>query len=196
MAHIQKVHEENCKFEVLSDHILQSSLHAGQGSGHIDVVFDVYRNQSIKHAERVSRGSQDGVKFKTIRSGHNIRNWRRLLTCTVTKNKVTKFLADSWQEPSRREKLGDKTMLVASQELCFKLTASTYEEVDILANTQEEADTCLFLHAQHAALTHSLVIMADDTDVFIISLGLSSSINCKMYIRLGTKSHVRMIDIS
>ena len=35
----------------------KSSLHAGQGSGRIDVVFDVYRNQSIKHAERVSRGS-------------------------------------------------------------------------------------------------------------------------------------------
>ena len=38
----------------------------------IDVVLDVYRNQSIKNAEHVSRGSQDGVKFKTIRSGHRI----------------------------------------------------------------------------------------------------------------------------
>ena len=35
-------------------------------------------------------------------------------------------------------------MFVASQELCLKLTASTYEEVDILATTQEEADTCYF----------------------------------------------------
>ena len=95
MALIQKVHGGNCTFEELSDHIFQSSLHAGQGSDRIDVVFDVYRNQSIKHAERVSRGSQDGVKFKTIRSGHKIKNWRRLLTCTETKNRLTKFLADS-----------------------------------------------------------------------------------------------------
>ena len=88
-------------------------------------------------------------------------------------------------------------MFVASQELCFKLTASTYEEVDILATNQEEADTPLFLHAQYAALTHqSLVILADDTDVFIISLELSSPINNNMYFRHSTKSHVRMIDIS
>ena len=55
----------------------------------------------------------------------------------------------------------------------------------------------MFLHAQHAALTYqSLVILADDTDTFIISLGLSSPINSNMYIRRCTKSHVRMIDIS
>ena len=87
----------------------------------------------------MSRGSQEGVKFKTIRAGHKIKNWRRLLTCTETKNKFTKFLADSWQEPSRREKLCGQTMFVACQEWCFKLTCNTCEEVYLLATSQEEA---------------------------------------------------------
>ena len=122
MALIQKIHGKNSIFEELSDHIFQSILHAGQGSDRIDVVFDVYSIQSIKFAECVSRGSQEGVKFKTIRAGHKIKMWRRLLTCTETKNKLTKFLVDSWQETSRREKLCGQTMLVACQERCFKLT--------------------------------------------------------------------------
>ena len=116
-----------------------------------------------------------------------------MLTCTETKNKLTKFLADSWQEPSRREKLCGQTIFVASQERCFKLTCNTCEEVYLLATSQEEADTRLFLHAQ----THrSLVFLADDTDVFVICLGLSSYINCNMNLRRGTKTRVRMVDIA
>jgi len=75
-----------------------------------------------------------------------------LLTCTETKNKLIEFLADSWQAQSRRQKLVGITMFVASQQQCF--TTDTCEEVNNLATSQEEADTPLFLHAQHAALTH------------------------------------------
>ena len=56
MALIQKIHGENRTFEELSDHIFQSSLHAGQGNDRIDVAFNVYRDQSIEFAECVSRG--------------------------------------------------------------------------------------------------------------------------------------------
>ena len=120
-----------------------------------------------------------------------------MLTRTETKNNLTKFLADPWQEPSRREKLCGQTMFVACQERCFKLTCNTCEEVYLLATSQEEADTRLFLHAQNAAQTHrSHVFLADDTDVFVICLGLSCYINCNMYLRRGTKSRVRIVDIA
>ncbi len=95
------------------------------------------------------------------------------------------------------KKLGSQTMNITCQERCFKLTTNTYEEVHILTTTcQEGADTRLFVHAQHAAQTHrSLVILAKDTNVLVIGLNLSSLINCNLYIRHGSKSRVRMINI-
>jgi len=36
----------------------------------IDVVFDVYKETSIKDAERVKRGADTGIQFKNIAPGH------------------------------------------------------------------------------------------------------------------------------
>ena len=44
-----------------------------------------------------------------------------------------------------------RTMLVTSQEKCFKLTSTRCDELQALKLSQEEADTRLLLHAQHAA---------------------------------------------
>lgn len=70
------------------------------------MIFDVYRDQSIKSAEGVTGVSQEGITFKTITPGHKIIFFRRLLACSETKNKLTKFLAESWKAESKREKLG------------------------------------------------------------------------------------------
>ena len=53
------------------------------------------------------------------------------------------------------------------------------------------------MHAHHAARKYqSLVFVADDTGVFIICLSLSSSIHSNIYVRRGTKSRVRLVDIT
>lgn len=88
-------------------------------------------------------------------------------------------------------------MFVTCQEKCYKLTCDTCEEVHALKCSEEEADTRLFLYAQHAAQKyHSIIIVADDTDVFVICLSLSSSINSNIYLRRGTRSRVRMVNIT
>ena len=92
MALIQKLRGENRTFEELSDHIFESALHAAHGSDRIDVIFDVYNSQSIKSAERINRGSNEGVAFNKIRPNHKIQNWRRLLACVDTKNKLTQLV--------------------------------------------------------------------------------------------------------
>ncbi|CAM1318477.1 Uncharacterised protein r2_g2648 [Pycnogonum litorale] len=54
----------------------------------------------------------------------------------------------------------------------------------------------MFLHAKHAA-THykTIILVADDTDVLMISLHLSRTIDSQLFIRRGTKVRVRMIDV-
>ena len=47
----------------LADNMLSMVLHEGTDSQRIDVVFDVYRDSSIKNAEREKRGSESGHEY-------------------------------------------------------------------------------------------------------------------------------------
>ena len=78
------------------------------------------------------------------------------------------------------------------------MTSGQWEEVTELKSTQEEADTRLLLHSLHAAESgyKSVVIVADDTDVLVLSLSVSSSIPCPMYQKCGTKNKIRFLDIN
>ena len=101
MGLTDKLHGENRTFCELSDHVFSQILH-GHGSGSIDVVFDVYHSDSMKSAERIQRGSTEGIAFSNIMPGHKINNWRRLLSCTESKNKLTAVLAEG-TEVSRKK---------------------------------------------------------------------------------------------
>ena len=82
---VQKVNGENITFD---ETVLKQVLLDGQKSrriGRIGVVFDVYIGESIKTAERVNRGSKDVIVFSQIKGGHWIKNWKRMLTSTKTK---------------------------------------------------------------------------------------------------------------
>ena len=91
MGLMNKLHGENQTFSELSDHVFSQMLHAGHGSDRIDVVFDMYHSGSI---------------ISAYMPGHNIKNWRRLLSCTESNNKLTAFLAESWKKQKCRETLG------------------------------------------------------------------------------------------
>ena len=77
---------ENRTFSELSYHVFSQMLHARHGSDKMDVVFD-----SIKSAEGIQRGSSEGEAFSNIMPGQKINNWRRLLSCTESKNQLLPF---------------------------------------------------------------------------------------------------------
>ena len=55
----------------------------------------------------------------------------------------------------------------------------------------------LLLHAKHASSNYkSMVIVTEDTDVFIICLSIFRQISGNMYIQYGTKNRLHHIDIS
>ena len=92
------VHGENLTFDELSNNVRMKILNDGHGSGQIDVVFDLYKEQSIKAAEWVNLGSKDGIVVNQIKLGHRIKNWKRLLATTESNNKIKRFLVDGWKE--------------------------------------------------------------------------------------------------
>lgn len=167
-------------------------------SRRIDVVFDVYKETSIKDAERANRSASTGVHFKNIQPGHNIQQWRKLLGSSSNKASLIKFLVEEWKAPQHKEKLSDKELYVTCEQLCFKITKEQWEEAAELRSSQEEADTRLLLHALHAAESgyKSVIISAEDTDVMVLSLGMCDKIPSHMFQKCGTKNRTRFLDIT
>ncbi|KAG1660199.1 hypothetical protein GQR58_022121 [Nymphon striatum] len=160
-------------------------------------VFDLYQDQSIKAAERINRGSKCGIMFNQIKPGHRIKNWKRILASTESKAKLTIFLAENWKEECRRSKLGSIILMVITGEQCFKITKDEVTEMTELRSTHEEADTRMMIHAKHAAVNfRTVVVISEDTDVFVILLSLHSQIGTKVLLRRGKKNAMRLIDIS
>ena len=79
-------------------------------------------------------------------------------------------------------------MFQTPQQLCIR--------GDRVREQHEEADTRIPLHAKHASGNYSsIVIVAEDTDVFILSLAFQSKINSTMYIKCGSATRIRYIDV-
>ncbi|KAI3381643.1 hypothetical protein SNEBB_009797, partial [Seison nebaliae] len=110
--------------------------------------------------------------------------------------KLIDFILEQWKQPQRREQLAQRTVFFTSGEKCFKLSSNSVSEVAELASTHEEADTRILLHAKHASGNYSaIVIVAEDTDVFILCLAFQSQIDSAMYIKCGSASRIRYIDV-
>ena len=131
------VHGDNLTFDELSDTVLKKVLNDGSGIVRIDVVFDIYLEQSIETAERAHPGSKQGLVFSQIKAEHRIKNWKRILASVESKAKLTTFLAENWQEQHQREKLGDTILMVTSGEKCFRITKDDVTEIPELETTHE-----------------------------------------------------------
>jgi hypothetical protein len=66
---VQKTHGDHKTFGEVSEQVIMSALNVAGSSRRVDVVFDVYKEISIKNAERVNRGS--GVLFTCMDTEFN-----------------------------------------------------------------------------------------------------------------------------
>ena len=77
MSIVQRMKGDHKTFAELADTILRMILNEHPQSSRVDVVFYVYREVSIKNAERKKRNTVPGTQFKNICAGHIIQQWRR-----------------------------------------------------------------------------------------------------------------------
>ena len=66
MSLVQKVGHENATFGNVAAAIHSTVLREGQQSSRIDVVFDTYRETSIKNIKRTQRGEEEGLQLQNI----------------------------------------------------------------------------------------------------------------------------------
>ena len=60
---VQRVKGDQATFGDIATTILSVALSEGRQSNRIDVVFDTYRQNSIKNSERSARGGETGHQF-------------------------------------------------------------------------------------------------------------------------------------
>ena len=117
----------------------------------IDVVFDTYKELSIKNSERLLRGEESGHQLCNITSTQIVRQWRNFLTRVTNKTSLITFIVSEWRKEACREKLEEKVLYANVDDTCYRITSEGSEEVLALQCQQEEGDGRLLLHATHAA---------------------------------------------
>ena len=78
MASIQKAKANGLTFQQFADNLLQFIIYGSRLTRRIDVVFDVYRDSSIKKTERVRR-SMGKLEFSSIIPTQKIQQWLSFL---------------------------------------------------------------------------------------------------------------------
>jgi hypothetical protein len=163
-------------------------------SKRIDIVFDIYKDISIKNAERSKRATGPvGITYKNILPGYQVKNWSKILSVSANKTELVRFLVGQWKQEQYRDKLLNKTLYVTEEETCWKISSSEARVVPELRSNHEEADTRMVLHAKHAG--GKCVIHSEDTEVMILLIGHAQNLG-KCYLQMGNGSKRRIVGIS
>ena len=150
----------------------------------VDVVWDVYKEDSLKTQTRQNRGY--GSRLRVESNTKVPANWNSFLRCDENKTSLFQYLANALQEfhpPPQKQVIstyGQKA-----------LSAPPMSDTSPLASTQ---DTRLLFHASHAY--HSgfkkLMIHVTDTDVMVIAMS-SVLHGCEIWTTFGHGAKKRYI---
>lgn len=137
-------------------------------SARVDVVFDRYLPNSIKHGTRIKR-ARGSKGIRRIIDGRNVKipdNWTTYISVPENKASLAKFLSE------------EMINIVTEGEI---ITSGGFEQQDhAMSNqnsdvsglfaTHEEADTRIILHGGHALSKgfHRLIVVCKDTDVLLM----------------------------
>ena len=72
MAMTQKIRGDQNTFAEVADNLMYMALNEGTDSQRIDVVLDVYRDNSIKNPETEKRGAENGHEFRNMKTDHKM----------------------------------------------------------------------------------------------------------------------------
>ena len=145
MSLVQKTIANNKTFSQVANSIFSRIMNDGFGCKRIDVVFDVYRELSIKNVERSKRGNSDAPMFSQILPDHNIKQWARFLKGSHNKSELIKFFVREWGKEAYTNRLRDTVLMIGFGTECVKLSSNGIEEIPELSCFPEEADTMMLL---------------------------------------------------
>jgi hypothetical protein len=183
-------------FGDLADIYVSTVLKLGLKYQRIDVVFDRYRDESIKGATRTRRSKSARAIRRSIenRDVPLPVNWRSFLSLDENKADLANFLSEQLclQAPT------DKEVIVAGgfQDEREVRSSTGTTDLSVLRSTHEEADTKLVLHAINSHFK-SVVVSSRDTDVLLLLLHHFPLVRCEqLWIMTGTTNKWRYIPLA
>ena len=197
MALVQKLRTSGKTFGELSQDLAEIVLALGKNSSRIDLVFDVYRDESIKNAQRTRR-STGRLLYQNLKPSQPVKQCSNFLSSSHNKREFIKSIVSAWK--ARSLNVSQKKLFVGYENHCCCFSSDGVSDIPELASNQEEADTRMLLHIQHeAAQSHDLksfIVHSPDTDVFILCLSYLHSINRPIFFKTGVKDKSRFINMT
>ena len=122
-----------------------------------------------------------------------IRQWNSFISSANNKAEVIKFIVAEWKKNARL--FSNRLINITCTEDCFFIFEGNCSTADQLFSTQEEAGTCLLLHAHDESQNHQdIIIQTLDTDVFILAITIWS-IEARIFIKTGKQNKLRLTDV-
>ena len=197
MSVVQKTKGNHKTFQEVAETLFVKVLAEGNGSSRLDIIFDVYREKSIKNAERKKRANTTTAQqYKNILATHKIKQWHHFLQSASNKVNLIRFLCNAWKAEPFRSRLGDKHLYLGYDEECLKLTKEKVEVAEHLRCNHEEAGTRMLLHAKDAAFSNeAIIIVSEDTDILILAAAKAFKIDSTIYQKRGNQTRTGFVNV-
>ena len=115
MAIVRKVNGSKKTLRAISNAVLAIALAEAEGSVHIDIMFDVYKDVFIKNAEWQSRSnSVEAIVYKTLFPNQVVQQWDSFKASPVNKANLIRFITSEWRKENSlcRTKLGERNTVM------------------------------------------------------------------------------------
>ena len=158
----------------------------------IDLVWDVYYEDSLKKGTREKRGS--GVRRKVRPDVKVPSNWKSFLRVDENKKDLFQFLARHLTETNASGKLVCNTYNDSVMMSPYQIENAS----DLHPCTHEEADSRIFLHVKNAIDCghQKLLVRTVDTDVVVLAISLFFELQAtELWVAFGVGKHFRYIPI-
>ena len=174
---VQQIKGDQTTFGEVAKSVLSMALRDGCQSKRVDVVFDTYKEISMKNSERSVRGEAPGPRLQSITVSHIVRQWRNFLSKINKKTSLITFLVNEWKKVKYTEQLQDKVLFATVDDKCYKISPEGRRRF-LLSGGH------LLLHATQSVGEgyKAAVISSEDTDVFIMCLALNENIRATLYV--------------
>ena len=154
----------------------------------VDVVFDDYRDASLKAATRMKRGT--GVRIRVEGRKKLPKNWHQFLREDGNKTELFNLLSDN----VTAETFPGVVVMTRGKELrCSEVV----NEQGLSPCTHEEADTRMLLHAADGAKQgfKRILVRTVDTDVVVLAVSTANKLACEqLIVSFGTGKTSRYLD--
>lgn len=154
----------------------------------VDVVWDVYQDDSLKSTTREKRGT--GTRRRVTPSSKLPKNWKSFLRVNENKTELFQFLAKELESTS----VENKELYTTYGEYVL----SSPRRDGLMQCSHEEADTRILLHALDASQCgyRKILIRTIDTDIVVLAVSEVKDMDIdEMWIAFGMGKHYRFLPV-